>query len=100
MTWTKDYRWKKEDGQIEGLFRASILQAGERYFALGEDGILVEVTLSPKGPELVQKTRLFTAREAWTLPTLHKGLLYVVQNTSDGELRKKARMICYDLRGK
>ncbi|MDE0825406.1 MAG: PQQ-like beta-propeller repeat protein [Akkermansiaceae bacterium] len=100
LTWTKDYRWKKEDGQIEGLFRASILQAGERYFALGEDGILVEVTLSPKGPELVQKTRLFTAREAWTLPTLHKGLLYVVQNTSDGELRKKARMICYDLRGK
>ena len=100
LTWTKDYRWKKEDGQIEGLFRASILQAGERYFALGEDGILVEVTLSPKGPELVQLPRLFTAREAWTLPTLHKGLLYVVQNTSDGELRKKARMICYDLRGK
>jgi outer membrane protein assembly factor BamB len=98
VAWTKDYRWKKEDGQIEGLFRASILQAGERYFALGEDGILVEVKLSPKGPELVQRTRLFTAREAWTLPTLHKGLLYVVQNTSDGGLRKKARMMCYDVR--
>lgn len=100
LAWTKDYRWEKEDGQIEGLFRASILQAGERYFALGEDGILAEVKLTPKGPELVQRSRLFTAREAWTLPTLHKGLLYVVQNTSDGMLRKKARMICYDLRVK
>jgi len=99
LAWTKDYRWEKE-GHIEGLFRASLLQAGERYFALGEDGIFVELRLSPKGPEVVQRTRLFTAQQAWTLPSLHKGLLYVVQNSPDSEARTRPRMICYDLRVK
>jgi outer membrane protein assembly factor BamB len=99
LVWEKDYRWKK-DGQVEGLFRASLLQAGERFFALGEDGIFVELTLSPEGPEVVQRTRLFTAREAWTLPSLHQGLLYVVQNTPDAPARKRPRIICYDLRVK
>ena len=99
VVWTKDYRWE-EKGQVEGLFRASLLQAGKRYFALGEDGIFVELELSPEGSRVVQRTRLFTAREAWTLPSLHRGLLYVVQNSPDVLLGKKPRMICYDLRGK
>lgn len=99
VVWTKDYRWKKADGQIEGLFRASLLQAGERYFALGEDGILAELSLSSDGSKEVQRTRLFTAREAWTLPSLHKGRLYVVQNTVDAETGRKRRLVCYDLRG-
>jgi outer membrane protein assembly factor BamB len=98
MAWTKDYRWQK-DGQVEGLFRASLLQAGKRFLALGEDGILVELELSPEGSKEVQRTRLFTAREAWTLPSLYKGRLYVVQNTVDGVTGKKRRLVCYDLRG-
>ena len=99
VKWTKDYRWEK-DGLIEGLFRGSLLQAGDRYFALGEDGIFVEIALTPEGTKEIQRTRLFTAREAWTLPSLHKGLLYVVQNTPDVEDGTKRRLICYDLRGK
>jgi len=99
LVWTKDYRWQV-NGQVEGLFRGSLLQAGNRTFALGEDGILAELELSPKGTKEIQRTRLFTAREAWTLPSLHRGLLYVVQNTTDSVSGKKARMICYDLRGK
>jgi hypothetical protein len=82
----------------EGLFRGSLLRAGERIFALGEDGIFAELKLSPDGPETVQRTRLFTAREAWTLPALHQGLLYVVQNTGDSISGKGKRLICYDLR--
>lgn len=99
VKWTKDYRWKKDDGQIEGLFRASLLQAGERFFALGEDGIFVELELSPKGSKELQRTRFFTAREAWTMPSLHHGLLYAVQNTVDSQSGKKRRLICFDLRG-
>ncbi|MEP4077815.1 PQQ-binding-like beta-propeller repeat protein [Haloferula sp.] len=98
VMWTKDYRWKREDGQIEGLFRASLLQAGERYFALGEDGLFTELELSPEGSKELQRTRFFTAREAWTMPSLHDGLLYAVQNTVDGQSGKKRRLICYDLR--
>ena len=84
----------------EGLFRGSLLKAGERIFALGEDGILAEMKLTPKGPEVLQKTRLFTAREAWTLPALYKGRFYVVQNANDGLTGKAKRLICYDLRVK
>ena len=51
----------------EGLFRASLLKAADRFFALGEDGIFVELKLSAKAPEVIHKTRLFTATEAWTL---------------------------------
>ena len=82
----------------EGLFRGSLLQTGKRIFALGEDGIFAELKLTPNGPETLQKTRLFTAREAWTLPALHQGLLYVVQNTNDSRTGKQKRLICYDLR--
>lgn len=96
LLWTKDFRWKK-DGRVEGLFRGSLLRAGKRFFALGEDGIFVELGLSSKEATELQRTRLFTAREAWTLPSLHGGLLYVVQNTADGQ-KTKPRMICYDLR--
>ena len=98
LVWTKDFRWKK-DGRVEGLFRGSLLRAGKRFFALGEDGIFVELGLSSKEATELQRTRLFTAREAWTLPSLHGGLLYVVQNTADGQ-KTNPRMICYDLRGK
>lgn len=98
VKWTKDYRWEK-GGQTEGLFRASLLQAGDRFFALGEDGIFVELELSPEGTKEIQRTRLFTAREAWTLPSIYDGRLYVVQNTPDAETGKKRRMVCYDFRG-
>jgi outer membrane protein assembly factor BamB len=99
VVWTKDYRWDR-DGQVEGLYRASLLHAGKRIFALGEDGVFVELELSPEGSRVVQRTRLFTAREAWTLPALHRGLLYVVQNSRDEVLGTKPRILCYDLRGK
>ena len=99
VVWTKDFRWEK-DGRIEGLFRGSLLQAGKRTFALGEDGIFIELELSPAGAREIQRTRLFTAREAWTLPSLHRGLLYVVQNNPDGVTGTRPRLICYDLRGK
>ncbi len=80
------------------MFRGSLLQADGRVFALGEDGILVEMGLSPAGVVTKQRTRLFTAREAWTLPALSDGLLYVSQNTRDGVSGKGPRLVCYDFR--
>lgn len=97
LKWTKSHQWTV-DGWVEGLFRGSLLKAGERCFALGEDGVFVELELSPEGSKEVQKTRLFTAREAWTLPSLHDGLLYVVQNSTDSKTGTKPRILCYDLR--
>ena len=69
--------------QVNGFFRGSLLRAGERIFCLGEDGGFAELELSPEGPVTKQRVRLFRAREAWTLPALHRGLLYVAQNSPD-----------------
>ena len=96
ITWEDDMRWT-EDERVTGLFRGSFLRAGKRIFALGEDGSFAEVQLTPKNSVILQKTRLFYARETWTPPVIHRGLLYIAQNTKgfDGSTKK---LICYDLR--
>lgn len=97
IVWVDDATWK-EGSRTSGLFRGSFLKTPGRLFALGEDGAFAELQLSPKGPTILQKTRLFTATETWTPPVLHRGLLYIVQNNKgfDGSSR---RLICYDFRG-
>jgi hypothetical protein len=99
IAWENDMQWR-EGRRVHGFFRAGLLRAGKRTFALGEDGAFAELKLSPAGPETVQRLRLFTAREAWTLPALHRGLLYVSQNSADPVTGKRPRLICYDFRGR
>ena len=99
ILWEEDMQWR-EDGRINGLFRGSLLQADGRIFCLGEDGVLAELKISPNGAEIIQKARLFAARSSWTLPSLHRGLLYVSQNEHDLLTRAPPRIICYDFRGK
>ena len=99
ILWEDDMQWR-EGGRVNGLFRGSLLQADGRVFCLGEDGVLAELKVSPRGAEIIQKVRLFAARSSWTLPTLHKGLLYVSQNEHDLLTQAPPRIICYDFRGK
>jgi len=61
--------------------------------------LLGEFVLTPRGPELRQRVRLFAAQSAWTLPVLHRGLLYVMQNERDARAGTPPQLICYDLRG-
>ena len=56
------------------------------------------MNLTPKGYREVSRTRLFAARESWTLPVLSRGWLYVVQNTRDMLQGEGPRLLCYDLR--
>ncbi len=96
LTWEDDMRWK-EGPRFTGLFRGSFLQVNDRTFCLGEDGSFVELQLTAKKAIIRQRTRLFSARDTWTPPVIHRGLLYVVQNTKgfDGS---STRLICYDFR--
>lgn len=98
IVWTDDTQFP-QDGRVQSFFRASLLEAGGRIFCLGEDGLFAEYELTPKGAVTRQRARLFQANEAWTLPALHRGLLYVSQNTRDTRDRRPPRLICYDLRG-
>ncbi len=98
IAWTDDTRFTA-DGRTQSFFRGTLLRAGERTFSLGEDGLFAEFELSPKGLVVRQRTRLFHAPSAWTLPALHRGLLYVAQNERDPRSGQPRRIICYDLRG-
>ena len=98
VMWANDTRFQ-EAGRTQSFFRGTLLQAGNRVFSLGEDGLFAEFELSPKGLVIRQRTRLFAAQSAWTLPALHRGLLYVAQNDRDARDGTPRRLICYDLRG-
>jgi outer membrane protein assembly factor BamB len=98
IAWRDDTRFE-EGGRVQSFFRGSLLSAGGRVFALGEDGLLAEFQLSPQGPVVRQRARLFQATSTWTLPALHRGLLYVAQNERDRGNGKPPRILCYDLRG-
>ena len=98
VAWSDDTRFDA-DGRVNSFFRATLLQAAGRVFCLGEDGLFAEFELSPKGVVTRQRLRLFAAHSSWTLPALHRGLLYVAQNERDALDGKARRIICYDFRG-
>ena len=84
--------------QTVGTYRGSLLAVDGQFLCLGELGHLLWMDLTPKGYKEVSRTRLFVARESWTLPVLSRGLLYVVQNTRDSNTGARPRLLCYDLR--
>ncbi len=85
----RDYRMK--------YFRGSLLHADGRTWALGEFGTLGIFNLSSEGFEEADRTQLFLARATWSLPVLHRGLLYIAQHEPD-MAGHPPRLICYDLR--
>jgi len=85
----RDYRMK--------YLRGSLLHADGKTYALGELGSLGIFKLSPDGVETLDRTQLFLARSTWSLPVLHRGLLYVSQHEADVD-GNGPRLICYDLR--
>jgi len=96
LLWENDMIWKEGNLNV-GLFRGSFIHCQNRTFTLGEDGIFAEIELNPKEAKTLSSNRLFTAREAWTPPVIHRGLLYIAQN-SKGMDGSKQRLICYDFR--
>lgn len=98
VVWADDTRFTAE-GRTQSFFRGTLLRAGDRTFCLGEDGLFAELELTPRGVVTRQRSRLFHAPSTWTLPALHRGLLYVAQNDRDSASGAPRRLLCYDLRG-
>ena len=98
-TWTETYEsGGRERRSVLGTARGSLLAADGQFLCLGELGHLLWMDLTPTGYTEVSRAWLFAAREAWSLPVLSRGLLYVVQNTRDLLTGTGARLLCYDLR--
>ena len=80
------------------LFRASFLLVEGKFLCLSELGSLVWVDMDERGWKVISKKQLFFAPGTWTLPALHGGLLYVMQNETDRQSKSGPRLICYDVR--
>lgn len=103
--WKKDIIWSTKVGDREGYrlsyFRGSILQADSKNFVLGELGTLAIMKLDKSGFKETSRCQLFAARSTWSLPVIHKGLLYISQHETEFpflDKPKPPRLICYDLR--
>ncbi len=106
LKWRTTLEWTERverNGEVRNepmsLYRGSLLRADNKYLALGEFGHLCWLDLSPAGCKELARTRLFAARETWSLPVLSRGLLYVVQHTRDFLHNTGPRLLCYSLRG-
>ena len=105
VVWRETPEWSetidangRQQQQVLGTYRGSLLAADGQFLCLGELGHLLWMDLTPNGYKEVSRTRLFAARESWALPVLSRGLLYVLQNTRDIVHGTGARLLCYDLR--
>lgn len=81
-----------------GLYRGNLLAADGHFLALGEEGHLVWLDLTPEGYKEISRTRLFKASQTWTPPTLSRGLLYITQHKIISRSKSNGRLLCYDLR--
>ncbi|MFT7676421.1 MAG: outer membrane protein assembly factor BamB [Planctomycetota bacterium] len=80
--------------------QASLLYVDGAFLVLGDFGHLLWISSNASGAKVTARTKLFFARETWTPPIVHRGLLYVCQNNPDQETGVGPRLLCYDLRGK
>jgi len=103
--WSEVLEWEEEatiGGRLRTIpaspGRGFLMQVDGRFLALGEHGHLLWLQLSPEGPRILSRARLFLARQTWSPPVISRGLLYVSQNTNAFDSGAKPRLLCYDLR--
>lgn len=101
LEWTESVSVNGESRTFHASpLRGHLLWADGNFLALGEHGHLLWLDLSPSGPEVLARTRLFLARETWSPPVVSRGLLYVVQNARSIDPPSGPRLLCYDLRAR
>jgi hypothetical protein len=80
----------------DGFGIGSLVYAGGRFLALGENGLLAWMDLTPGGCSILSARRLFEAGQTWAAPVLSDGCLFVCQNLPDAA-KNGPRLICIDL---
>ena len=100
--WRDAMRWNETVGDrqmVNSPYRGSLLHIADQFLCLGEGGTLLWLRLTPKGPEILQRTQLFDATQTWSTPAIHRGLLYISQHYKDLRGTKTGpRLLCYDFR--
>lgn len=102
LTWkeTLHIRGSEPKERSSSIGQAALLAVDGALLVLGDSGHLLWVQSTAEGATIEARTKLFFARETWTPPVVHRGLLYVCQNNPDQESGVGPRLLCYDLRAK
>ena len=82
--------WEGRDIPMS-LGHAHMIHIDGGFLCLGENGSLIRFHLTPGGPVIRSKARLFYAPETWAPPVISNGRLFVNQNEMN------SRLICYDV---
>lgn len=83
----------------EGTYgRGNFLETADGVFATGEFGQFMSVKLTPEGPEILSEMQPFYSPETFCPPTIHDGLLFLVQSTAEPDGSSEPRILCFDLR--
>lgn len=100
LTWTETIHLQGSEPleRTSSIGQASLLAVDGALLVLGDSGHLLWVRSGPDGATVEARAKLFFARETWSPPVVHRGLLYVCQNNVDRETGKGPRLLCYDLR--
>ena len=99
--WRNDLRWNESiNGRtmINSVFRGSLLKIQDQYLCLGEGGALLWLRLSDTACKPLQRTQLFHATQTWSVPAIHRGLVYISQHYKDLRGQTGPRLLCYDFR--
>lgn len=103
--WSESLEWQETvrlQGETRTIYaspyRGNLLKVDGRFLALGEHGHLLWLDLDPSGPRVLDRKRLFLARETWSPPVVSDGLLFISQNTRSIDPPTGPRLLCYDLR--
>ena len=101
LEWNETVRLQDGTRTIYGSpYRGNLLRVDGQFLALGEHGHLLWLDLQPSGPKILDRARLFLARETWSPPVISRGLLYVSQNSRSIDPPAGPRLLCYDLRAR
>lgn len=102
LTWTETIhlRGSEPRERSSSIGQASLLAVDGALLVLGDSGHLLWVNSDAAGATVEARAKLFFARETWSPPVVHRGLLYVCQNNMDQETGAGPRLLCYDLRAK
>jgi hypothetical protein len=88
-------RYRPPPGK-DGFGIGNLIHVDGRFLALGENGLLAWMQLTPEGCAILSSTRLFHADQTWAAPVLSGGRAYICQNLPDGNT--PPQLICLDLR--
>lgn len=79
---------------------AALLHVDSSFLALGDQGHLLRIACTPQGATVTARANLFHARQSWTPPVVHRGLLFVCQTQRErfGRDPQNRRLLCFSLR--